>query len=156
MIGPWAPPKPGHKKTWIEVLALDEHDAPLAEEPYKLVLPDGEVREGKLEKDGSLRLVDVLPGECVLSFPEREEVEPAVEQPKVDTPAAIVKKTWIELVLVNEDGQPVGAQAYKLALSDGTVQEGTLGEDGRVWIDDIPEGDCSLSFPDLDLVQQQS
>src|SRR5213593_5207616 len=43
------------------------------------------------------------------------------------------KKGWIEIELVDEDGNPVSGEQYRIMLPDGeTVAEGTLDEQGYV------------------------
>jgi type VI secretion system secreted protein VgrG len=60
------------------------------------------------------------------------------------------KLVWIEIQMVDEEGQPVTGEKYKIELSDGTVSEGTLGSDGKARLDGIEPGSCKVSFPDLD------
>jgi len=60
------------------------------------------------------------------------------------------KKTWVEIQLVDGDGQGVGNTKYKLKLPDGSTKEGTLDGDGLARVDDIDEGMCEVSFPTLD------
>ena len=38
--------------------------------------------------------------------------------------------SWIELVLQDQDGNPVPGEPYSITLPDGTVAEGTLDEKG--------------------------
>src|SRR4051812_35282773 len=58
---------------------------------------------------------------------------------------------WIELELLDDEGQPVekGDQKYKVVGPDGKAREGQLKE-GRARIEKIPRGLCKVSFPDLD------
>jgi len=60
------------------------------------------------------------------------------------------KLVWIEIEMVDEAGQPVTGERYKIELSDGTVSEGTLGSDGKARLEGIEPGSCKVSFPDLD------
>ena len=61
------------------------------------------------------------------------------------------KPSWIEIEMVDEDGDPVPGQAYSITLPDGeTVAEGTLDEKGFVRIDGIDPGTCKITFPNLD------
>jgi len=60
------------------------------------------------------------------------------------------KKSWIEIKLMDEEGKPVPGEKYKITLSDNTVIEGTLGEQGFARHDEIPEGNCKVTFPELD------
>jgi hypothetical protein len=59
---------------------------------------------------------------------------------------AISCLTYIEILVLDEDDQPISGEKYKLQLSNGSVQEGTLGEDGRLYIDSIPRGTCRLTL----------
>ena len=43
-------------------------------------------------------------------------------------------------------GNPPGA----IAISDGSVREGRLDNEGFVRVDGLPRGNCHVSFPDLD------
>jgi hypothetical protein len=54
--------------------------------------------------------------------------------------------TFIEILVRDEDGEPVTNQQYHLVLTDGSVQEGQLGADGRIFVDSIPHGDCQITF----------
>jgi len=48
---------------WIEIKAIDnESGEPLANEEYYLVMPDGSLRQGKLDKDGYAKEEDLPPG----------------------------------------------------------------------------------------------
>ena len=59
------------------------------------------------------------------------------------------QKTWIQFQLVDQDGQPVPYERYRLHLTDGSVQEGTLDAKGSVRVDGIDAGTCQISFPDI-------
>jgi type VI secretion system secreted protein VgrG len=61
------------------------------------------------------------------------------------------KKSWIEIVLVDDDDKPVPGEAYRITLPDGTtLAEGTLDENGFARVDGIDPGTCQVTFPDLD------
>jgi type VI secretion system secreted protein VgrG len=61
-----------------------------------------------------------------------------------------VKKSWIEIVLVDEDDKPVPGEQYKVVLPDNKVKIGTLDAKGFARIDGIDDGNCQISFPKLD------
>ena len=65
-------------------------------------------------------------------------------------PPAPKKKTWIAIELVGEDNKPIPGVAYRIVLTDGTKQEGTLDEHGSARVDGIDPGTCVVTFPDLD------
>jgi type VI secretion system secreted protein VgrG len=61
------------------------------------------------------------------------------------------KKSWIEIELVDEEGQPVPGEPYRITLPDGTtVADGTLDEKGWARVDNIDPGSCKVTFPNLD------
>ncbi len=68
-----------------------------------------------------------------------------------DSPENQVKKHWIEIELVDEDGNPVPGEPYKITLPDGTtVADGTLNEKGWARVENIDPGTCEVTFPTLD------
>ena len=60
------------------------------------------------------------------------------------------KNSWHEIELVDEDGNPVAGEAYKVTLPDGTVDSGTLDGNGFCRIEGIKPGTCQVTFPNLD------
>jgi hypothetical protein len=69
---------PRRDHEWIEIYLLDETNTGVANEPYRLILPDGSERRGKTDAAGRVR-VDGLPsGQCRLTFPrlDRESCQP--------------------------------------------------------------------------------
>ena len=61
------------KKTWIEIRLIGENDEPIAGAAYRIVLPDGQTRDGQLDADGLARVDDIDPGTCVVTFPELDK-----------------------------------------------------------------------------------
>jgi hypothetical protein len=56
---------------WIEIELVDDEEQPVAGETYKLELPDGTIRKGKLDKNGRAYEGDiVVAGQCRVCFPE--------------------------------------------------------------------------------------
>jgi hypothetical protein len=56
----------------------------------------------------------------------------------------------IEIELTDDDGQPVGGEAFELLLPDGSKRSGQLDADGYTKVTSIPEGTCQVTFPGLD------
>lgn len=60
------------------------------------------------------------------------------------------KKSWIEILLVDEKDKPVPGERYRITLPDGaTLAEGTTDEKGEARVDNIDPGTCQITFPDL-------
>lgn len=56
----------------------------------------------------------------------------------------------LEVVLVDEDGKPIGDARFEARLPDGQVQKGQLDPDGFVRFDDVHPGTCTITFPELE------
>ncbi len=61
----------------------------------------------------------------------------------------LVFKDWIQIELVDNFGHPIGERDYEIHLPDGTTREGTLDEEGKVRIEDIPPGKIRIVYPGL-------
>jgi hypothetical protein len=60
------------------------------------------------------------------------------------------KKTWIEIVLRDEEGRPVPNEPYVLTLVSGEKRPGNLDERGFARVDGIDAGTCDVTFPKID------
>ena len=69
------------------------------------------------------------------------------EPPKPVQPCG---QTWIEIELVDEEGQPVPGTKYKITTPDGQVKQGQLNSQGVARVDSINPGNCTITFPELD------
>ena len=65
-------------------------------------------------------------------------------------PAGDGSKTWIEVELLDSDGQPVPNEPYRVHLPDGSTQEGSTDGQGIARLSGIDPGTCQISFPALD------
>lgn len=63
------------------------------------------------------------------------------------------EKTWIDIQLVDEDGEPIPGERYILKITDGSTREGNLDDSGRVRVNGIDPGTCTVVFPDLDTTE---
>lgn len=142
---PAHPVLPCQKNCWIEVQLLDDADRPVAKEPYWIRLPDGAIREGRLNDEGYVRFDGIPCGNCTVRFPviDSREIALSASLPKEN-------KHWIEIQLFDMQKQPAAAEPYSITLPDGSTREGTLDAKGRARIDGIPEGNCVVRFPSID------
>ncbi len=60
------------------------------------------------------------------------------------------KKSWIEIKLVDVEGQPVPGEPYKVTLPDNSLASGTLDEKGFARIEGFEPGSCKVTFPNRD------
>jgi hypothetical protein len=145
------------EKTWIEIVLLDDLGQPVDGKKYVVELPDGSKKEGTLDKQGKAKVSDIDPGLCKISFPEidwsafRPAPAPRQRTPSEEEKAPVEpEKTWVEIVLVDDQGKPVPGAKYVLELPDGTEKKGTLGDDGKAKVDGVVPGTCKISFPDIE------
>jgi hypothetical protein len=66
-----------------------------------------------------------------------------------DGPRSTDPTSFLELVLVDDNGQPASGERYRITTSDDQVREGRLDSRGMARIDGITRGTCEVSFPDL-------
>ena len=76
---------------------------------------------------------------------------PAHKAPKDQSEEEKKEKTdFIEIELLDEEGNGVSGEKYEIELPDGTLAKGTLDGDGFARVDGVKPGQCKVSFPDLD------
>lgn len=61
------------KVSWIEVALVDDDGHPVPHARYRVVTPDGTVREGFLNPEGLARVEGIDPGTCVVTFPDLDQ-----------------------------------------------------------------------------------
>ena len=59
-------------------------------------------------------------------------------------------KTWIEIELLDDSGQPVPAEAYQIELPDGRLVRGRLDSEGKARFRNLDPGTCQVSFPEIE------
>ena len=80
-------------------------------------------------------------------------VRTAKKQPAKSPPAARQQPsnaTWLELELLDSQGQPVPFERYKVVTADGKEIEGKLDAEGRARLNGITPGSNNVSFPDYE------
>lgn len=59
--------------------------------------------------------------------------------------------TWIDIVLVGEDDEPIPNERFEVYRPDGTLLgQGRLDENGCGGFEDIEDGQYEVCFPELD------
>ncbi|MFH1748265.1 MAG: hypothetical protein ABIG44_14620 [Planctomycetota bacterium] len=78
------------------------------------------------------------------------DAAPSTEEPELAPPPDVRREeAWVKVELVDEEGNPLADEAYRIQLPDRSVREGRLDERGRVEFDEITPGMCQISFPEL-------
>ncbi|RKX21634.1 MAG: hypothetical protein DRP51_03900 [Candidatus Zixiibacteriota bacterium] len=65
-------------------------------------------------------------------------------------------KDWLEIKMLDNNGQPVCNVKYKLTLPDGQERQGTIGAEGFAREDNITPGKCLIEFEDTDSRQSST
>ncbi|MDI1450428.1 hypothetical protein [Polyangium sp. 6x1] len=151
--------------TFVEVELLDDGDPPkpVAGARYRVELDSGETFEGTLDDRGKARLEGLPKGKGTITFPDIDQGQwepneggsftpPSAGASAASAPSPAAAGAWTEIELVDDADppKPVAGARYRLELADGKVIEGTLDENGKARIDDVPEGSGTLTFPDID------
>lgn len=61
----------------------------------------------------------------------------------------LITSTWVEIEVVDDDGEPLRDLAYELVLPDGSRRMGVLDAEARARVTGISDGTCEVDFPDL-------
>lgn len=59
-------------------------------------------------------------------------------------------EAWIEVLVVDEQDQPIPHQEYEIRLSDGRVRTARTNEHGILRYEWLPDGECEISLLGLD------
>lgn len=70
--------------------------------------------------------------------------------PPPGSSAEAQKGHWIEIDLVDDEGNPVPGEAFQATMSDGRVYKGTLDRNGHARLEGVPAGHAEIKFPNLD------
>ena len=87
------------------------------------------------------------------SEPASAQASSASVTPASEPPTPTGEKSWVDLELVDEEGNPVPNARYKLCMADGTEREGVLGDDGRRREESLHPGVVKITFPDFDATE---
>ena len=72
-VGPSSEDSEDETHHWIEIELKDDDGNAVPCEPYEVTLPDGEsVASGRLDMDGYARIEGIDPGNCHITFPQRD------------------------------------------------------------------------------------
>lgn len=58
--------------------------------------------------------------------------------------------TWVAIKLVDDQNNPIPGAKYVIIFPDGERKDDVLDGDGYAYFSGIPEGDCTVGFPEFD------
>lgn len=146
-------------QSWIELELKDSDGEAVANEQYKVVCPDGTVKQGSTDGSGKARIDNIKPGLCKISFPNLDEGAWSLSEgggagggagAEAGGAAEKDKTDWIEFKVTDEEGNPLANEKYEITLPDGTTRTGELDDQGTMRLEGIPAGKCEVTFPELD------
>ncbi len=76
------------------------------------------------------------------------KVKPFKEEPEEQTEQK--EKSWIEIELRDQEGEPVPGERYEILLPDGSTAKGALDGNGFARVTGFEPGQCKVTFPALD------
>lgn len=97
-----------------------------------------------------------VPHTSVIPVRREKSAEHAVEEEPAPAPEPKKKKSWIQIELVDQDGDAVPNAAYELELADGSKKSGKLDADGKGFISGVEPGTCRISFLEFDASEWDS
>jgi type VI secretion system secreted protein VgrG len=130
--GPGSPPTPGQACTLVPPMKPKDVDEADKADPGEMdQIKQQQIAQGT----GKYGLVSLAP-----------------HKPPASGQAGTEGKThWIEIELLDSDGNPVPGEEYRITLPDGsTVASGTLDGKGKARVEAIDAGSCQVTFPKLD------
>ena len=132
---------------WIELQVNGTDDAPKAGVEWVARFADGSTKTGTTDATGLVRVERLRSGKVDVSFPGAEaELMGSV----VKGAAKKAATGTLEFELLDVDGKPVRDVRFVAEWSDGTTREGVTDDQGIGRIENVEEGEYSVSFPDHD------
>ena len=129
--GPGSPPGSGSPCSLVPPMSPKDADEADKADPGEMAQIKAEQMQTQKGKYGSTPMPPFKPGQAA-------------------APGEQKKPHFIEIELVDEDGNPVPGEQYKITLPDGSVASGTLDGNGKARVDGIDPGSCKVTFPNLD------
>lgn len=59
-------------RSWVEFQLFDDKGKPVPKAKYKVKIPDGSILDGTLNEEGVVRVDNIDPGQCQITFTEFE------------------------------------------------------------------------------------
>lgn len=104
--------------------------------------------------EATLAADTATPGADTTFSPEVQELAAVAPESAEFAAAEITREemvtSWVEIELVDEDGQPWPDEYYEVTLPDGKIRKGYLDKDGRAHIHLPKAEETTVSFPRLD------
>jgi hypothetical protein len=143
-------------RAFVERLVADGFSAAVLRTAARSIAPDGRDLAEDLAAELVARRLLIVESSAA---PERRGVAGArphaprtpPETPPDEPPTGTeVDTDWIEIQLVDAEGEPVANTRYEITTPDGHTRRGYTDSLGTARLIEIPSGMCTVGFPDLD------
>jgi hypothetical protein len=154
----------GAARDFLQPLLSDPRNLAVARQALGLIPPDADVLDqlaARMVADG-LQVVScgdsffaaLLSEVQTTATPSAQQTTPledeeAAQAAQESAPAAD-EQHWIEIVLTDDQGNPVAGEAYFVELPDGSSISGRTDANGRARVEGVDPGTAKVSFPDMD------
>ncbi|MGE0711293.1 MAG: hypothetical protein AB7N76_29260 [Planctomycetota bacterium] len=155
------------KKKELKLELQDGAGGWLADEPFRVALPDGSVHAGALNEVGYAKVPIKGKGICWVSFPDRPEVEARSDDAVPErTPegqrfgclpdgqkylfvlAGAEAPRGVLIEVLDPTGAPLAHQTWVAVLASGAKREGQTDARGQAWVEGAPGDDpVSVAVP---------
>ena len=81
------------------------------------------------------------------STPREDELAAKEDRP---APEPEEDTTWIEIELLDDEGNPIPNEQYAIEIPGGSVRVGRLDDNGYARVEGLDPNTCKVSFPNLD------
>jgi len=140
------------KEAWIDVWVDDDgSDYSLTIVERKImeqeVVADPDAMAGDIKATGRVNKVVVK----IRLVEQKTSVKQKTRFQRIEKAKVYKPKDYIEIELVDEEDNPIPNLSYRITAPNGEIiSEGKLDENGSTRIENIPQGECDISFPGSD------
>lgn len=151
------------RRDWRSFQKEERYQVVPADDAKEILQSLAAVTVSKSEKAALEEAIPMLPARGIVSDSSRllllrltptRHHAPSSSGPAM-TPSQIARSQvkaqhWIEIQLVDEDGAGIPGADYVIVTPDNERHSGVTGKNGIARLDDIPPGQCRITFPELD------
>jgi hypothetical protein len=140
-----AAPEP-ERSSFLDVVLLDEAGRPLAELEVDLELPEGTREKVRTDAAGRLRRDGLAAGLARIHLPDEEGG--AAAQRLARPPPEEPKESYLEVVLLDDAGEPLADREVEVELPDGVRERLRTDGAGRLRKERVARGAARIRLPD--------
>ena len=117
---------------FITIQLVEDSGVPMPNERYLIRPPVDDDLSGRLDANGEAHHAPIAKGDCRVSFPDIDKGDWRVENSQIAE-----EPGFIDVVVTDEDEQPIAGAAWEIELQGGETQSGVADATGRIFLPDI-------------------